>query len=564
MKPDPKLQTSLNFEDEVDPFEALRLSMAESARRFAEDPELEMNLGEACVRALARRPGRIAIIDNTDGRKTMQSGLLLAVAWTLANRWRRTLEGTRVGVVLPPGIGATVVNLALVILGRIPVNLNFTIGTKAAHSCIQQSGLTTVVTATKLMEKYPHFPWPGDIRDITTEIKACSKPAIVARTAMIRSLPVAAIVRMTGVPREGGDRELGLLFTSGSSGDPKGVALTHRNIMANALQIQNTGILPRGCLALACLPVFHSFGFTVTMWYPLVADITIVSYPSPLDTRRLAEIIETDKVDVLIGSATFLRPFLRRAKPEQLASLRFAVAGAERLPDELYKGFLDRFGVEIMQGYGLTETSPVVSVNRPADLDRNTEEVSRLGSVGLLIPGVEAKIISVDGQMVLPLGASGVLCVKGPNIFSGYLNSPELSSRVLQNGWFVTGDVGRFDEDGFLFIEGRLSRFSKIGGEMVPHVLVEEQILRVCRWDSLDEQVAVVLGVPDFSKGESLVLLTSRPVRVSVLRTKLLEAGLPNLWIPRSVHKVEGIPILATGKCDLRACQDLAEELGKA
>lgn len=561
MNADPISNENPRTTDAVDPFEALQQAMAADVAQFAKNPQLNMNLGEACLRGLASHPKRVAIIDHSAERRAMPAGLVLALAWSLSRRWRHKLKDERVGVVLPPGIGATVVNLALVFMDRVPVNLNFTIGTRAAASCIKQAGLTTVITAGKLRDKYPQFPWPDDTRDVVDEIKSCSKAAIAWRMLMVRILPLSMLVRAVGISREGGDKELGLLFTSGSSGDPKGVALTHRNIMANALQILETGILPSGCSVMACLPVFHSFGFTVTMWYPMVADICIVSYPSPLDTRKLAEVIEAENVDVLVGSATFLRPFLRRARPEQLAGLKFAVAGAERLPDDLFSAFKERFGVDIMQGYGLTETSPVLSVNRPADATSGVSEISRLGTVGVLMPGIEAKIVSVDDQKDISLGSSGILCVRGPNIFSGYLDNPQQTTQVLRDGWFVTGDVGRFDADGFLSLEGRLSRFSKIGGEMVPHVLVEEHILQVCGWDAEAEQVAVVVGIPDHIKGESLVLLTSRSVELVELRGKLLEVGLPNLWVPRAIRRIEMIPMLATGKCDLRACMTLAQEL---
>ncbi len=541
-----------------DPFEFLRRRFAADAKTFEANPELEGNLAEVAVRALARDPSRELIIDHSADRRVMNAGLVLAVAFSLAGRWRRHLPGRRVGVVLPPGIGGTVVNLALVILGKTPVNLNFTIGRAAAQSCIRQSGVETVITARRLREKYPNFPWPLDARDVVDEIAACGKARIMGRLLAIRLLPGSWVPRWFRVPRKGGDREAALLFTSGSSGDPKGVALTHRNIMANAAQISKTGILPTGSSLMACLPIFHSFGFTVTMWYPMITGLTIVSYPSPLDTRKLAEIIYSEGVDVLIGSATFLRPFLKRARPEQLAGLKFAVAGAERLSNELYHAFLERFGVPIVQGYGLTETSPVVSINYRGELTGSEKELDKLGSVGLLVQGLEARIVSIEGDRDLSLGDTGILWLRGPSVFSGYLDNEAKTLEAVQDGWFVTGDVGRFDADGFLYLEGRLSRFSKIGGEMVPHAVVEEQIVKEFGWEDSDEQICAILGVPDAAKGEALVLLTSRDIDPGELRSRLLEQGIPNLWIPKIVRRVDAIPTLATGKCDLRACQELA------
>jgi len=538
-----------------DPFDFLRRRFAEDAEAFRANPQLEENLAGVCVRELARNPTRELIIDHTSGRRVMRAGLLLAVAVSLAGRWRRRLRGRRIGVVLPPGIGGTVVNLALVILDKTPVNLNFTIGRAAAQSCIRQAGLETVITARKLKDKYPDFPWPDDTRDAVDEIAACGKPWIMGHLLFIRLLPISWLPGWFRIPRKGGDHEAALLFTSGSSGDPKGVVLSHRNIMANAAQISKTGILPTGCSLMACLPIFHSFGFTVTMWYPMIAGLTIVSYPSPLETKKLAEIIHREGVDVLVGSSTFLRPFLKRARPEQLSGLRFAVAGAERLPIELYNAFFERFGVAIVQGYGLTETAPVVSINYTGEATGSAKEREKLGSVGMLVRGLEARIVSIEGDRDLSLGDTGILWLRGPNVFSGYLDNESKTLEAIQNGWFITGDVARFDTDGFLYLEGRLSRFSKIGGEMVPHGVVEERITRLFGWDESAEQVCVVLGIPDDAKGERLVLLTSRKVDPSELRSRLLEAGLPNLWIPKVVREVDSIPTLATGKCDLRGCQ---------
>ena len=542
-----------------DPFEFLRRKFAEDAKAFGTNPQLEENLAEVCVRALARNPSKEMIIDHASGRRVMKAGLVLAVALSLAGRWRRRLPGRRIGVVLPPGIGGTVVNLALVILDKTPVNLNFTIGRAAAQSCIRQSGLETVITAGRLREKYPDFPWPDDTRDVVDEIAACGKFRIMGRLLSIRLLPVSWLPGWFRVPRKGGDREAALLFTSGSSGDPKGVVLTHRNIMANTAQISKTGILPSGCSVMACLPIFHSFGFTVTMWYPMISGVTIVSYPSPLETKKLAEIIFSEGVDVLVGSATFLRPFLKRARPEQLAGLKFAVAGAERLSDALYRAFMERFGVPIVQGYGLTETSPVVSINYREGADGVEKDPEKLGSVGLLLEGLEARIVSVEGDQDLSLGDTGILWLRGPNVFGGYLDNEDRTREAIRDGWFITGDVAHFDADGFLYLEGRLSRFSKIGGEMVPHGLIEEQISRLFGWNDPAEQVCVVLGRPDEAKGEILVLLTARKVDLADLRIGLRAAQVPNLWIPRVICEVESIPTLATGKCDLRSCQILVE-----
>jgi acyl-[acyl-carrier-protein]-phospholipid O-acyltransferase/long-chain-fatty-acid--[acyl-carrier-protein] ligase len=253
---------------------------------------------------------------------------------------------------------------------------------------------------------------------------------------------------------------------------------------------------------------------------------------------------------------------LRKAEPAQLRSLRLLVTGAEKLPSELAHAFEERFGFEVYEGYGLTETSPVVSTNLPDPQPRapgdSVQPSNRLGSTGKMAPGMAAEIRDPENDAKLSLHETGMLWVRGPNIFSGYLNDPARSAEVLQEGWFKTGDLGRFDEDGFLFIEGRLSRFSKIGGEMVPHEMVEQKILAALQLDKHSERVIAVMGVPDEAKGESLILLSSVEIDSQALRAALREAEVPNLWVPRTIRQVEAIPILASGKLDLGRCKELA------
>jgi acyl-[acyl-carrier-protein]-phospholipid O-acyltransferase/long-chain-fatty-acid--[acyl-carrier-protein] ligase len=314
---------------------------------------------------------------------------------------------------------------------------------------------------------------------------------------------------------------------------------------------------------IGCLPVFHSFGFTVTMWYPILRKMRVATFPSPLDTKRLAEIIHEEKAHILIGAPTFLRPFLKRARPEQMRSLELAVAGAEKLPQDLYDGFVAQFGVEIREGYGLTETSPVLSVNHPDPVALETGETipgHRLGSAGLMLSGMEARILDPDTLEPRNPREVGILAVRGCNVFGGYLGDDETTRAVLRDEWFVTGDLARFDDMGFLYIEGRLSRFSKMGGEMVPHITVEHRIMSAMGLDGHEHQAVVVVGVPDSAKGEALVVLTTESFSADDVREKLASAGLPNLWIPKKVIRVEKIPTLGTGKLDLRGCQRVAME----
>jgi acyl-[acyl-carrier-protein]-phospholipid O-acyltransferase/long-chain-fatty-acid--[acyl-carrier-protein] ligase len=337
--------------------------------------------------------------------------------------------------------------------------------------------------------------------------------------------------------------------------------LTHRNILANCAQISSLSILPEDASLMGCLPLFHSMGFTVTLWYPMLRGCRIVTVPSPLDTRKIVDAIRDENVSVLIGAPTFVRPILKKAQPAELRSLDLVVTGAEKLPDDLFRTFLETFHIEILQGYGLTETTPATNINQPdppraATTDR--QKGKRTGSTGRLLPGMSARIVDPDTGRELATNETGMVLFRGANVFSGYLDDAEKTQAAFRDGWFVTGDLGRFDEDGFLFIEGRLSRFSKIAGEMVPHITVEQKIAEVFGWDQSEKPLVAVTGIPDPAKGEALVVLTTESITMDELRERLLDGGLPNLWVPRNIQRVETIPMLGSGKLDLKGCRELA------
>jgi acyl-[acyl-carrier-protein]-phospholipid O-acyltransferase / long-chain-fatty-acid--[acyl-carrier-protein] ligase len=473
------------------------------------------------------------------------------------------VPGRRVGIVLPPGIAGTVTNLGVLFAGKIPVNLNFTAGTVAIESSYRKGGIETVITADALVKKLPNFPWPERTIDIVPVLQGLDKKAILFRFLMVVILPTALLTRIYGIPKYGNNAEAGLLFTSGSSGEPKGVPLSHRNILSNVLQIDEVALLSKDDTSLmCCLPIFHSFGFTVTLWYPLVRQLKMVTIPSPLEQKKIADSIEAEKVTVFIGTRTFFKPYVKRIPTEKMASLDLVVAGAERVTPEFFDLWNDKFGSDIFEGYGITETSPVVSVNLKDPIYTDKEAVPqtayRRGSVGRMIPGITARIRDPDTGEERSLFEPGMLYLKGGNVFGGYLDDPELNAEVLKDGWFKTGDLARFDEDGFLHIEGRESRFSKIGGEMVPHETIESKIIEILELKEEEMVPIVVTSRPDENKGEALVLITCITIDEESLRQKLIDAGFPNLWIPRIVKQVEEIPILASGKLDLKACQALA------
>ncbi len=535
---------------------------------FDERPVLRRHLGREAARTLTKHPGRLFIVDRTAERRELKCGQLYAAVALYSRRLRASVPENRVGIVLPPGLGAFIANLAVMGAGKVPVNLNFTLGRDAIEASMRIAGIRTIVSAGAMRAKLPAFPWPERTLDLTSELKAAGgKRAMLPWLLAAWVLPNQWCAGLLGLPKYGDRAEGGLLFTSGSSGEPKGVVLSHRNILANCAQISSLSILPESCSLLGCLPVFHSFGFTVTLWYPLLRGCRVITVPSPLDTRKIVEAIRDEQATVLLGAPTFIRPILKKAQPGELRSLDLVVTGAEHLPDDLIRSFLETFHIEILQGYGLTETTPASNINQPhPPVVTSTNEPQtgkRAGAVGRMMPGMTARIVDPETGRDLPLTETGVVLFKGANVFEGYLDQPEKTVAAFRDGWFVTGDIGRFDNDGFLFIEGRLSRFSKIGGEMVPHGTLEHKIMAGFGWEPNEEAVVFVAGVPDAAKGEALVLLTTQDVTAEQIRTRLTEMGVPNLWVPRIIVRVERIPILGTGKTDLKRCRELALAAGK-
>jgi len=538
------------------------LDMSEAA--FQARPELRSHLGYECLRGL-RKQFLQPVITDAYARRTLKGGELLAAGIVFSQWLKANVPEKRVGVVLPPGLGATVANLALLLADKVPVNLNFTAGRAANEAAIARANIKRLITAPAMMEQVKDFPWLDHRIDLAETLKSFP-PKLLKRWGFLALVtPAPVLARWLNLPRLGDQAEAALLFTSGSAGDPKGVVLTHRNIIANIAQI--SAILAQLDLRsiLGCLPVFDSFGFTVTLWWPLLGGPNVVTYPTPLDTPKLAETIEKYHAELLISTPTFLRSFLRKVKPEQLRPLKMVVTGAEKLPVDLIGDFEAKFGLKICEGFGMTEASPVVACNLPdappSATNPNGILARRVGSVGRMVPGMALRIRDVETGEERSIFEPGMLWLRGANIFGGYLNDDKRTADVLHDGWYKTGDIARVDEDGFLFIEGRMSRFSKIAGEMVPHLTIEQRIQEAWPEITSDESHGIlVLGVPDDRKGEALVLLTTVPIDPADLRKRLGAAGLPPLWVPRLIKQVDALPLLATGKLDLRAAQQLAAD----
>jgi acyl-[acyl-carrier-protein]-phospholipid O-acyltransferase/long-chain-fatty-acid--[acyl-carrier-protein] ligase len=471
-----------------------------------------------------------------------------------------------VGLLLPPSVGCVVANAALSMTGRVTANLNYTATRDVLNVCIQRSEIRHVLTSRRaldnpVMEKFKQgldaeFVYLEDLRE-----KVHRGDMLLAALGAYAA-PGVLLDRLLGLHHIRGDDVATLIFTSGSTGMPKGVMLTHHNIATNAEAIDQV-IHPRptDCI-LGVVPFFHSLGFTVTLWGPLLLDIRTAYHFSPLDARIVAKLTRSSRATILLATPTFLRGYLRRCEPEELKTLEIVVAGAEKLPSALCEAFQQKFGVRPVEGYGTTELSPLVSVNVPRSRSQSLDIDCKEGSVGRPVPGVSVKIVDPESGEPLPVGTSGMLLVKGPNVMKGYLGQHEETAKVMRDGWYVTGDIAMVDSEGFIHITGRVSRFSKIGGEMVPHVRVEEAIHKILGIEEEGHQKLVVTSVPDERKGERLIVVhTQLDMPPDEICRQLASTGMPNLWLPGtdSFLKVDSIPVLGSGKTDLKAVSDLAQ-----
>jgi acyl-[acyl-carrier-protein]-phospholipid O-acyltransferase/long-chain-fatty-acid--[acyl-carrier-protein] ligase len=517
-------------------------------------------LHRSLIQTARRHPFRFAMADKRRVRMKWSGALLSAIF--LARRLRAVWEGQEmVGILLPPSVPGALVNFAAMLAGKIPVNLNYTTSDEALESCTAQCKLDTVITTKLLLDKIP-LRIPG--KTILLE-EAAASPKLGERFSALALwfMPGSFIERrLSGGRRKSMDDLATVIFSSGSTGDPKGVMLSHYNIASNIDQVGQTFMLDRHDCLLGVLPFFHSFGFTVTLWLPALLGVSVVYHPSPLDLAAVGELVRDYQVTFLMATPTFLQAYLRRCSPEDFGSLRFVIAGAEKLPERLAMAFEDRFGIRPLEGYGATECAPVVAVNTRDCRAAGFRQVgAKRGRIGHPLPGVTVRIVDPETRERVAMGTPGLLLVKGPNVMQGYLGKPEKTAEVLQDGWYTTGDIAAEDEDGFLTITDRLSRFSKIGGEMVPHVKVEERLHELA---GATEQKFVVTSVPDGKKGERLVVLhVLKADELKVVLDQLPQSGLPNLWTPRpnQFFAVEELPHLGTGKLDLRRVRELALEL---
>jgi 1-acyl-sn-glycerol-3-phosphate acyltransferase len=526
--------------------------------------------GAQFIYACKRRKFKSKIADSTDQEE--KGGSLLTRCLVLRRLLREHVLGAdeqNVGVLIPPSLGGAIVNLTLALDRRVAINLNYTLSVELINYCIKKAGIRHVLTSRKVMEKFDlqldcEVIYLDDLKDkVTTGAKIVS-----AMQSYL--MPASLLVRYLKLSQVKPQDLMTIVFTSGSTGVPKGVMLSQKNIMTNVQAINQVAAFVPQDTMVGILPFFHSMGYTATLWAPMICNIRGVYHFSPLDAKVIGKLVEKYSGTVIIATPTFLRSFTRRCTPEQFKTINAVVAGAERLPVELCDEFEQKFNVRPVEGYGTTELSPITAVNIPPSrqLGSKHQPDNKEGTVGRPIPFVAAKVTDLDTGAELGPNQSGMLWIKGPNVMIGYLDMPKETAEVLVDGWYKTGDVAIIDDQGFIKITGRMSRFSKIGGEMVPHLKIEEVLSAFLDQNSANDADNVlscaVTAVADEKKGERLIVLYAEtPHSVDSMIGALKSAGLPNIFIPSpdSFYKVDQLPILGTGKLDLKGIRDLANQL---
>jgi len=506
---------------------------------------------------------RFSMADSSGKKLSLGSALTGAVM--LSRILGKVLPpAVNVGILVPPSAGGALVNAAVSLLGKVPVNLNYTNPLEAVMSCVKKASIEKIIVSKKLAEK---MGWPVSenmifIEDVGAGV---SRPEALLTAAALFFTPMFVLRRTVlakaNVPLEA---TATIVFTSGSTGDPKGVMLSHSNIHANIEAMAQIYQITPSDRLLGVLPFFHSFGFTVTLWLPLIVGFGVVYHYNPLEAQAVGRLAKKYKATMLLATPGFLASYIRRVDAGQFAGLRLVVVGAEKLREEISAAFKEKFGLTPLEGYGCTELSPVASLNTPdIDIDGVKQKGGKTGTIGRPMPGVAMKVVDPETFEQLGPDTAGLLLVKGPNIMKGYLNDEKKTAEVMRDGYYITGDIAAIDDDGFVTITDRLSRFSKIAGEMVPHIKIEEKLHQLA---GVIDRTFMVAAVPDAKRGEKIVVLHTYEENVGELHKRLSDSGLPNLWVPekKNFYKISAMPVLGSGKPDMAAMKKLALEMDSA
>lgn len=486
-----------------------------------------------------------AIIDKTTN-KTVTYGKSLIATLILSARFKK-IPDQFIGILLPTSAGGALATVAVLMAGKVPVMINYSTGAKDNSLYAQKKcSFSTILTSGALLEKIncPRIEGMVILEDLMKEITPLEKIG----AALKSKLPLKKLVTLIA----GGEESdtAAILFTSGSEKDPKAVQLTHKNISSNIENFGNYVNISSDDSILANLVFFHVFGLTVNLWVTFYYGMTMITYANPLDFNTICTIAREEKPTVMVGTPSFFWGYLNRSRQGDFKSIRIMVAGADKCPDALREGYLQKHGVTLLEGYGATETSPVISVN--------TSRFNRPGSTGKVIPGVEVKIEHFETNGECEVGEVGKILVKGDSVMKGYYGDPELTAEVIKDGWYNTGDMGYFDHEGYLWHSGRFKRFVKIGGEMVSLVKVENTLEKY-----LPTGVSCcVVDVSDERKGSSIIAT----VTIEVNKTEILKQmskDLPNIALPKHFVVIRELPMMGTGKIDFRSVTRIVQELMK-
>lgn len=501
-----------------------------------------MLLHKEFIDTAKRRSGHLAIKDAA--RNTELSYQKLLIACLMFSKRLKKLDDDFVGIMLPTSAGAVISVIATLLAGKVPVMINYSTGAESnIRFAKRKCRFKTVLTSRVVLEKVG-CPEMDDMLYAEDLMASFSKGDKIK--ALLRSLLPGVLLKKTV---EGGSQKdtAVILFTSGSEKEPKAVELTHRNLFSNYQAICERVPFTDNDVLMAILPFFHVMGFNTNIWLPMLKGMTIVTYPNPLEFKTIAELIKNDKPSILIGTPYFLMNYLKQSKPGDMSSVTYVVAGADKVPEWLYKAYDKEQNIRILEGYGATETSPVVSVN--------SHEFEKRGSVGKPIQGVEVKIVDLVSGHELPAGQEGKILVRGDCVMKGYFDDLEETSLKVEDGWYETGDMGVLDEDNFIWHRGRLKRFVKIAGEMVSLVVVEDALNR-----QLPDDIEVcVVELPDAKKGAMIVAAVTQEVDESAVKSLLLES-LPSLAIPKKFVVLSELPKMGSGKIDFRTTTIMVQD----
>ncbi|MBN2616965.1 MAG: AMP-binding protein [Spirochaetales bacterium] len=502
-----------------------------------------MILHNEFVKTAKKFSKKIAIIDKMTGVKVPYSRALIG-AYILKNKFS-AYSSKYIGIMIPTSAGAMLATIGALFAGKIPVMINYSTGAEEnSIFAMKECGFDTIITSRALLEKIscPLIPGMICIEDIMQTVT--TKDKILA--ALVTKLPNFLLFSM--FPKTFETDTAVILFTSGSEKDPKIVQLSHKNLYTNAKASVEALEIYSNDIILSVLPLFHVFGIQTNFWLPLLTGMTAVTYANPLDYKNVAKIIKSEKCTMIAATPIFLSGYTRSSKPGDFETLTLVVAGADKTPEWLREDYKTKHNIDILEGYGTTETSPVISVNR--------KNSNKPGSIGLPLEGVEVKITDIDSDEILPNNSEGKIYVKGDLVMKGYLNSSE-NSKVIKDGWYYTGDIGLLDDDGFLWHKGRLKRFVKIGGEMVSLLKIETVLSEIIT--DHDIEFGVIEESCDI-KGATLTAVFTKEIDRDNL-IKQLGQKLPPIYIPKKYITVNELPKMGSGKIDYRKTTEMIEAL---